>query len=182
MAKIPYTKTPQTHVQQLQTLKDRGLKIDSDNKTLHLLEKLSYYRLSGYWYPLLEDPKSAHKFKKNASFQTAFKLYRFDRDLRIFILKEIEKIEVAVKAQMIYTFSHYKGAFWYLDQTIFTDATKFNSSIDILKNEFRRSDEEFIKAFRDKYSNPLTPSWMMFEIASFGCLSIMFENLKPGKS
>ena len=80
MSKVPYTKTAKTYEEQLQILKDRGLKTKSDKKILFLLHKLSYYRLSGYWYPLLEEPKSAHKFKKNADFQTAFKLYRFDRD------------------------------------------------------------------------------------------------------
>ena len=182
MAKISYTKTVKTYAEQLQLLKDRGLQIDSDSKALHLLQKLSYYRLSGYWYPLLENPKSAHKFKKNANFRTAFGLYSFDRDLRFFILKEIEKIEVAIRAQMVYTLSNYKGAFWFSDLSLFINHKEHGISLSNLTKEFKRSDEEFIRAFKAKYSDALPPSWMLFEIASFGSLSKMFENLKPGKS
>jgi abortive infection bacteriophage resistance protein len=182
MSKVPYSKIPKTYAEQLQLLKDRGLKIESDSKTLYLLQKLSYYRLSGYWYPMLEDPKSAHIFKKNASFQTAFRLYRFDRDLRIFILKELEKIEVAVRAQMIYTLSHYKGAFWFTDPTLFANASSHSYSLGILKKEFDKSDEEFILSYKKKYSESYPPSWMMFELTSFGSLSTLYQNLKPGKS
>jgi abortive infection bacteriophage resistance protein len=61
MAKVPYSKGALNYADQLQKLKSRGLMIDNDEKTLHLLEQVSYYRLSGYWYPLLEEPKSDHK-------------------------------------------------------------------------------------------------------------------------
>ncbi|MGI8600258.1 MAG: Abi family protein [Chitinophagaceae bacterium] len=35
---------------------------------------------------------------------------------------------------------------------------------------------------KNKYSNPLPPSWMMLEITSFGSLSILYQNLKPTNS
>ncbi len=182
MAKVPYTKTAKTYAEQLQMLKDRGLKIDSDAKTLHLLERLSYFRLSGYWYPLLSDPKINHVFKPNAKFQTAFLLYRFDRDLRAFILKELEKIEVAVRAQMIYVMAHGRHPFWITDPSLFVSLAEHTKSIGNLQQEFKRSDEDFIKAFKIKYSDPLPPCWMLLEIASFGTLSKIYENLRPGRS
>ena len=78
MPRIPYHKLALTYAQQIQQLKDRGLIIENDSKAEHLLENLSYYRLSAYWYPLLSDPKSAHQFKPNSSFNRSFKLYCFD--------------------------------------------------------------------------------------------------------
>lgn len=180
MAKIPYTKLPKTFAEQLQQLKDRGLKIKSDAKVLHLLEKLNYYRLSGYWYPLLKIPKTDHQFKDNAEFQTAFKLYRFDRDLRIFILKELEKIEVCVRSQMIYVLSHSHGGFWYTNPALFGDAHTHTESIKKITTDFTRSDEQFIDAFKKKYNDPLPPCWMALEIGSFGTLSMLYKNLLPG--
>ncbi len=182
MSRKPYTKPAKTYIEQLQLLKSRGLKINAEAKALHLLEKLSYYRLSGYWYPLLKDPKKDHIFKPDADFQTAFCLYRFDRDLRIFILKELEKIEVAIRAQMIYQLSHYKGAFWYTDTSLFSDSLEHNTTLRKLSAEFRKSDEEFIRAFNSTYSEPYPPSWMMLEIASFGNLSKLYKNLKSGRT
>lgn len=79
MSRVPYHKPALSYVQQLQKLKDRGLKIRSEEKAIRLLEKLSYYRLSGYWYPFLLD-KERHIFKENADFDTAFLLYKFDLD------------------------------------------------------------------------------------------------------
>ena len=79
MPLIAFTKTATTYVDQLQQLKNRGLIVDSDKKALHLLETLNYFRLSGYWYPLLAEPKEDHIFKPNSTFQTAFKLYRFEK-------------------------------------------------------------------------------------------------------
>lgn len=158
------------------------MKVNSDAKALHLLEKLSYYRLSGYWYPLLKEPKKAHTFKDGADFQTAFRLYRFDRDLRNFILKELEKIEVAIRAQLIYQLSHYNGCFWFTDTTIFSNRKDHSDSLIKLEKEFKKSDEEFIKAFKSTYSDQYPPSWMMLEIASFGSLSMLYKNLRPGKT
>ena len=37
---------------QLQQLQTRGLQVDNTASALDYLERLGYYRLSGYWYPL----------------------------------------------------------------------------------------------------------------------------------
>jgi len=179
--KIPYKKPFLTYKEQLQLLKNRGLIVEDDNRALHLLEKISYYRLSGYWYPLLED-KESHVFKKGTTFDHAFKIYCFDKELRRLILCELEKIEVAVRAHMIYIISGYFGPFWIEDKAIFPNQTGYNEIIAKITSEYERSDEKFIEAFKYKYSNPLPPSWMLLEITSFGSLSLMYQHLKPGKT
>ena len=180
MPKVPYTKPALTYQQQLDQLKDRGLKIDNEAKALHLLENISYYRLSGYWYPLLAD-KVHHAFKPEATFDSAFKLYCFDRELRRMVLAEIEKIEIAVRAKMIYIMSHKHGPFWFSDASLFRDQNGHADTIAKITMEYDRSDEEFIKAFKDKYSDPLPPSWITTEVTSFGTLSILYSNLLPGR-
>ncbi len=180
MSKAPYTKVPLTYAAQLQQLKDRGLIIDDEPKALHLLENISYYRLSGYWYPLLSDTKS-HLFKAGATFDEAFKLYCFDKELRKLVLSELEKIEVAVRAKMIYVLSHAHGPFWYQDASLFNDPLTHASSLVKIGGDFKRSDEEFIVEFKKKYTSPLPPSWMIMEITSFGSLSVLYKHLKPGK-
>src|ERR1051325_7182906 len=112
MSKAPYNKPAFTYEQQLQQLRLRGLNALNDAKTLHLLEVISYYRLSGYWYPLLAD-KQQHTFKQDANFETAFKLYCFDKELRKLVLTELEKIEIGIRAKMVYILSHQHGPFWF---------------------------------------------------------------------
>lgn len=180
MAKIPFYKPPKTYSEQLQLLKDRGLKVKSDSKALYLLERLSYFRLSGYWYPLLKGNKEFHLFKENSEFETAFKLYRFDRDFRLLVLRDIEKIEVAIRAKMVYILSHSYSPFWFRDNTIFRSPDGLHDSLNILKKEFDKSDEQYIRAFKAKYSNSFPPCWMLLELTSFGSLSMIYTQLKKG--
>jgi abortive infection bacteriophage resistance protein len=181
MGKTHYTKPSLTFQQQLQQLIDRGMTVEDPNKALHILESVSYYRISGYWYPFLAD-KQKHVFKYGAQFETAFKLYCFDRELRSLIISELEKIEVAIRAKMIYVLSQKFGGFWFQDLTLFKNPQKFQTQLSVkLKEEYDRSDEEFIRAFRLKYSDPLPPSWMIMEIISFGTLSKLFSQLKPSR-
>lgn len=181
MSRRRYNKPALTYPQLIQQLKDRGLTIKNEEKALHLLKNISYYRSSGYWYPLLQD-KTNHVFKPGSTFETAFKLYCFDRELRLMVMREIEKIEVAVRSQMNHILAHYKGVYWFRDETIFRDRDKLEISLEKLRTDFDHSDEQFIQTFKGKYSDEYPPCWMMLEVTSFGSLSMMYENLKPGKT
>ena len=53
--KIPYPKQLISFTEQIGLLKQRGMVFGDESKALRLLQNISYYRLSGYWYPLLAD-------------------------------------------------------------------------------------------------------------------------------
>ena len=181
MKKVPYIKPALSYAEQLAKLKQRGLVIRDEALFLELLEKKSYFRLSGYWYPFLSD-KTNHIFKSGATFEDAYDIYLFDRNLRQLIVKELEKIEIAVRAKMIYVFSHQSGPYWYSNPSLFRNHQKHSSTISKISEEYQRSDAQFIKVFREKYSDPLPPAWTAFEIISFGSISHLFAQIKPGKS
>ena len=111
-----------------------------------------------------------------------FNLYKFDRELRKLIISELEKIEVAVRSKMACILSTAHHSFWIEDASLFTNPQVHQSTLDKIREEFDRSDEEFIIAFKSKYSNPFPPSFILLEITSFGALSRLYDNLKPGKS
>lgn len=179
MAKVPYSKPALNYADQISQLKARHLHIDDDNKALHLLQTLSYYRLSGYWYPMIKEPKYRHLFKDDSKFSNAFKLYCFDRELKQLVMGDVEKIEIAVRAKMIYIMAMTHGAFWYLDKNLFIDPAAHGKTIKIIEREYKRSDETFIKNFNAKYSDPFPPSWMILEVISFGTLVKLYDNLLP---
>ena len=177
MALVQFNKLPLTYDQQIALLKGRGLVIDNEPETKRLLENISYYRLSGYWYPLL-DNKQTHVFKVNANFRDAYNLYCCDNELKLLVLKEIEQIEIAIRAKMVYVLSLEHGAFWHENQHLFSSEKTYSATINNIEKECKR-DEEFIKSFQKKYTNNLPPSWILTELISFGALSFLYSNLKP---
>lgn len=181
MTRVAYQKPPLSYEDQLQKLKDRGLHIEDRDKALHLLQRLNYYRLSAYWYPFLKEPKTDHLFKEGATFNKAFRLYRFDRELRLLLLREIEKIEVALRSSMAYELSHKYGPHWFQEASLFYRQDIFRKTLRSINKNLNNSDEEFILNFKRKYTDVYPPSWMTLEVVSFGVLSKLFKNLKHSK-
>ncbi len=60
---IPYVKQYQDVPDLVSLLKSRGLTIDNEAKARNYLTNIGYFRLSAYFYPLLEQPKTAHNYK-----------------------------------------------------------------------------------------------------------------------
>ena len=181
MTKIPYPKHLISFSDQIALLKQRGLSFTDENKALHLLQNISYYRLSGYWYPLLAD-KENHRFKPASTFEAAYTIYKFDSELRKLIITELEKIEVAVRTQVAYILSSQYNGYWFADSSLFNNPVRHAKILSKIDEEYQRSDEEFVTAFKAKYSNPFPPSWITMEITSFGTLSILYNNLLPGRA
>lgn len=182
MDKTSYSKPALDYAQQIQQLKDRGLIIENEEKALHLLETISYFRLSSYWYPLIETPKENLIFKTDATFDKAFGLYCFDRELRKLVLAELEKIEIAIRAKMIYELSIIHDPFWFKNHDLFKNKESLQLSLEKLRDEIKKSDEVFIVNFSKNYINLFPPSWILLEVTSFGLLSHMYCNLKPGQT
>jgi abortive infection bacteriophage resistance protein len=177
-----YTKPPLTFEAQIDQLESRGLAFGDKGKARHLLSNIGYYRLSGYWHVFLKEPKSDQLFKEGASFERAFRLYCFDRELRLFLMREIEKIEVSFRTQLIFEMSHeLRSGFWYLDSNIFWDKEKHKESIDQFAKIFYKSKEVFAKSFKNNYNDPLPPSWILFELLSFGMISRLYSDLNLGE-
>ena len=98
----------------------RGLEIPDRQRAERYLEFISYYRLSAYTIPFQKIGE--HTFKSGTSFDDILMLYVFDRELRLLVMDAVERIEVAVRAQICNVHSlelgrdgDSYGAFWYLD-------------------------------------------------------------------
>ena len=181
MSRIPYTKTIKTFDEQIEILKSRGLQFNDEMRAKQLLQNISYYRMSGYWYPLLAD-KQNHIFKSGALFEHAYSIYKFDAKLRSLILSEISKIEVAVRTQIAYVMSHNYDGLWFTDSSLFKNPAKHAKTLSKIDEEYSRSDEDFVTAFKVKYTDHFPPSWITLEITSLGTLSLLYSNLKDGVS
>ena len=152
MHKTHYTKSLISFAEQIALLKKRGLLFSDEAKALHLLQNISYYRLSGYWHPLLAD-KQKHVFKTGSTFDAAYGIYKFDSELRKLVIAELEKIEVAVRTQVTYVLSSRHDGFWFADASLFFNPARHAKALAKIDEEYRRSDEEFVTSFRAKMLN-----------------------------
>jgi len=71
--------------------------VGDPNRMQQCLKVVSYYRLSGYWYPFR---RSDNTFKPDTSFAEVWTRYAFDRQLRLLVMDAIERIEVAVRSKL----------------------------------------------------------------------------------
>jgi abortive infection bacteriophage resistance protein len=184
---ITYNKIPLTYIEQLNLLKSRGLIINNESKAESYLSQISYYRLSAYYLPfqLVKDT-----FNKGVTFDNIIHIYSFDRELRLLVFDAIERIEVAIRDQMIYQLAHKYGAHWQDDSTIFKppyinpytrkETCIYSDTQNIISNHRNaKNPEVFIKHYTDNYKSPLNPpSWMSIELLTIGELSRLYTALK----
>lgn len=151
--------------------------VDDDDLAIHYLGHLNYYRLGAYWLPFEQDHAN-HKFQPGTHFDDALNLYIFDRELRLWLMDAIERVEVSLRTQLAYHLSLQYGSHPHLDQNLFHSKGRYQKAFDRLENEVKQSGEEFIKHFLRKYSDPLPPIWAVVELMSLGQLSQWYDNLK----
>ena len=176
---MKYIKPPLTFEQQADLLIKRGLVADK-NLLIERLSVVNYYRFSGYLYPFRNDDDT---FKPGTTFESVWRRYTFDRRLRILCMDAIERVEVAIRTQLIYLFAHTYGAFAYTEAS---NLPKLNKNQHLnwtgkLKNEIDRSKEIFLKHFFEKYGaeHDMPPIWMVSGIMSFGVMLTMFDGIEP---
>lgn len=185
MNKRIYNKAPLSFDEQLSLMKKRGLTVDNEEKAISYLKSISYYRLSAYFLPYQSDKD---KFNEGTTFKQIIRTYTFDRELRLLIFDCIERIEVAIRTQFIYTMSlTYNDAHWHDQKHYFIDPYDYRGEkvdphkdlqdiIDRAKRNKRR--EVFITHYMDTYSNPANPpSWMCLELLTIGELSHTYKGL-----
>jgi abortive infection bacteriophage resistance protein len=177
-----YTKTYSSPAQLTALVQSRGLHVEDIARTENYLRHIGYYRFSAYLYPLLATPKENHVFKPGSTFNQALDMYRFDRHLRLLMFNEIEKIEVAVRSAIVNITSRETGnPFWMTDPACFYDAKTFDKTKLLIDAELAKSREDFIEHFRNTYSDPYPPAWMLAEILPLGILTRIYDNIKSNQ-
>ncbi|NLG17622.1 MAG: DNA-binding protein [Fibrobacter sp.] len=175
---MKYTKPQLTFECQADLLIKRGLIADRPT-LIKRLEAVSYYRLSGYLFPFRN---SDDTFKNGTTIDTVWKLYTFDRQLRLLILDAIERIEIAVRTNLVYLHVHQHGPFGYtLPESLpCLSSDRHNEFLQKLNDEQNRNKEVFVKHFLQKYgdSHQNLPFWMSCEIMPFGMMLTLLNGVE----
>lgn len=167
----------------LRILKDRGLDFSETKNAEQVLRSIGYYRLSGYLYPFLENPKVKHIYKKESTLNKVLNLYEFDREFRLLVFDQIERIEIAVRSAITNIMcEEVKDVFWISSSLYFANKDKFCKTKTLIDKEILNSREDFISHFKQAYEDPYPPSWMLAEIIPLGTLTRVFENIASNQA
>lgn len=164
--------------EQIKKLSARGMIFEENGgieKAKEILLDVGYYRLGFYWY-YFQDNKT-HLFNKNVYLDDIVKLYYFDFDLKMLLLRYIYRIEVHFRTQLIYFASnHYAdNNTWYVDPKIVDNQIfkEFNNIYFNLKTK-----NNILVKHHNKYSCDYAPAWKVFEFLTFGQTFKFYSNLK----
>jgi abortive infection bacteriophage resistance protein len=143
-----YPKPWQSYQMQLDLLMVRGMVVTDQAKALEYLERIGYYRLSGYWFAFRErtelccplDQQARTKptrtkptrlpldsFKPGTTFQNAVDLYVFDKKLRLLTMDALERIEIALRVDISHGLGKHEK-FAYLRPDLFHES--FSTRLD----------------------------------------------------
>ena len=172
---MKYEKPALTFDEQADLLIQRGLLSDRE-ELLGRLRSVSYYRLSGYWYPFRRPDDT---FGPGTTLDAIWRRYTFDRRFRLVVLEAIERVEVCIRTELVYLLAHAQGPFGYLDPASLPglSSDRYTVFLEQLETECSRSREQFLNHFRQKYGDdhPHPPYWMVTELMTFGALLTLFR-------
>jgi abortive infection bacteriophage resistance protein len=207
---MTYSKPWKSYEEQLDQLVSRGMAVGDRALALDYLERIGYYRLSGYWFafrersgPLIlfgDDGRKPKKvkvetllfdqFKPGATFQSAVDLYVFDKQLRLLALDALERIEVALRVDVSHVlgqldkFAYLKPDFFHEDFSSKLDKdsglTRHHEWLGKHAQLINRSKEEFVRHNKAKYGLPLA-MWVACEVWDFGTMSTLFKGMREAE-
>lgn len=174
MDSLKYSKPHKTYAEQVKLLESRGVIIDDKEFAEQFLSNVNYYKLSGYFKFFEKEDNLFHE----THIQEIIDLYYFDRELRNYLMKLIEKFEISLKTKVAYTIGKNYGAFGHLSSNNFWDRTRVDEFIKKLKEEENKSKEAFILNYKNKYvGEEFTPIWISVEILTLGNISKLYSNM-----
>lgn len=190
-----------TFEDQLELLRGRGLHVDDDAAALSYLQRIGYYRLSGYWYPLREldriasseasEPVRRDTFMPGSRFKDVVRLYVFDKKLRLLALDALERIELAVRVDVAYLLGKHDACAHenanclhgnFSKRPIKSGRDRGRTQHEVWLEKYqsllhRSRKAPFVEHHQAKYGGRL-PVWVAIELWDFGLLSHLLSGLR----
>lgn len=176
-----FDKKPLNVQDMVNRLIDHGMYVSDFDVAVEVLTQVNYYRLSAYWTPYKELSNAnvdGYVYQPGTNFDDMVMFYEFDSDLRNLISKGLEKLEITLRRHLAATLSLKYGAFPHLQPELFRDFANWHQTINAIRNEFQRSKEDYATHYKKNYPQlGLPPIWASTELATFGNLSMLLDNL-----
>lgn len=162
-------------LQQIENLKNLGLKIDDEEKAIEFLNNVSYFCLIKAFG--IKEKNS--NFPEGITFDNIKGLYIFNAKLRHLLFAQLEKVEVNLRCRIANYFSCKYGIFGYKDANNFKVPEYHAKFMNDIGTEINRNKKAaFVRNFQDNYDGGDLPFYALVELFSFGTLSKFFKNMK----
>lgn len=163
-------------------LRNRGMSISSDKRTLFKLEQIGYYRLSGYYYPArkLDNGVRTDDFMPDTNFDKVVELYVFDKKIRLLLADALERIEIYLRLIIAHELGR-EHPLAYRDRNHIRAASKKSGDYDkwCSKNQKLLNDSRDDSIVWHKQAGKEIPFWVVIECWDFGQLQYYFKMVKP---
>lgn len=175
------TKPFKEYSELLELLKQRQMIVHDEGYALKKLTQVGYYRLSGFWhiarqaetappYSLLED------FLPNTDFNQVYRLYIFDKKLRLLLLDIIERLEIHLRSVIAHEMSRHNPLAYQNSLYINPKYSQhYQQWQNRLNEKIAKSRDDFVK-WHKQIQKPL-PFWAVVELWDFGMLSKYYSML-----
>ena len=171
-------KAYKTYGEQLDILVGRGMDIGNRDDATEVLRRVSYYRLSGYWYPFRKITSSGRQdeFYPGTRFGDVVALHDFDARLRAATFAALIPVELAIRALL----AHELGR---IDPCVHLDSSRLGPTarsgdgyrrwLERYEVELASSREDFVVHHNAKYGGRL-PVWAAIELLDWGSLTYLY--------
>jgi len=176
--------------EQIEHLKSKGLVIPSTKNARRYLRDIGYYVLiNGYKRPFtITQPDGIKEYVRNTSIDDLYHLYFFDKSLRELLLRNLNTIEVTVKARMSDLISRKYGVrdSEYLNPANFKPDDTSPKSKRLPFIDLHAQIQETISRQKGKHKSVqhysknygFYPFWVVANILSFGTIGHLYAKLK----
>ena len=176
-----------TFLELAELFRSRGMEVlDND---INKLEHINYYRLKEFAHPLAKTTKTGRNVEisyEGIKFSEVLMRYYQDKNLRIYLLHAIEKIEVSVKTEISHKLGLKYGPFGYLNFRRWVHREKYSSfeieekqyrfKVSLKKSMEKNRSAEFSRAV-NLDENGFPSIWLGIDLLTFGELVMIIDIL-----
>ena len=178
-----------TYEEQLELLKQRGMRFTNEAEALAVLSRVNYYRLSGYFRYWQVDPDHQQdSFIEGTTFEKIYQLYEAERLLSHECSVLLSSCEIFLRNRFAYHYAEYfPPVSSYVHGVGFSQPLQSSKELPVqehILSDLDRSNDLFVAHYRDEIKQGFRykpeaydrmPIWVAVEVFSFGTLSRMIQ-------
>lgn len=166
----------------IEILESRNLTISSPVRAKRILTENNYFFIKGYNSLFLDEYSENIKYKNGVDFEDLYRLYIFDKDIKVLLFRYLLDIEQKIKAVL----SSYISSKYGVKDSQYLRRTNYNLDCPyldkVLKNikEQRKTygkKNDAVKYYKNKYN--YIPLWVLTKALTMGAIRDLYNIMKP---